>query len=133
VSAPNRNLKLKPGMTASLTVEVARRDGVLRVPNAALRFRPSGDVLAALGAAPVPHGFSAADRESGTIWQRTEAGVQPVRIGTGVSDGTYTEVIGGTLGEGAQVVTRVTLAGSTAAQPGSARSPLLQTGPGPRR
>jgi HlyD family secretion protein len=133
VSAPNRNLKLKPGMTASLTVEVARRDDVLRVPNAALRFRPSGDVLAALGAAPVPHGFSAADRESGTIWQRTEAGVQPVRIGTGVSDGTYTEVIGGTLGEGAQVVTRVTLAGSTAAQPGSARSPLLQTGPGPRR
>ena len=41
VSAPNAQLKLKPGMTATLTVEVTRRDNVLRVPSAALRFKPS--------------------------------------------------------------------------------------------
>ena len=49
VSAPNAELKLKPGMTATLTVEVTRRDNVLRVPSAALRFKPSQAVLAALG------------------------------------------------------------------------------------
>ena len=49
VSAPNAQLKLKPGMTATLTVEVTRRDNVLRVPNAALRFKPSAAVVAALG------------------------------------------------------------------------------------
>ena len=48
VSAPNLQLKLKPGMTATLTVEVARRDNVLRVPSAALRFKPTASVLAAL-------------------------------------------------------------------------------------
>ena len=41
ISAPNPELKLKPGMTATLTVEVARRDDVLRVPSAALRFKPT--------------------------------------------------------------------------------------------
>lgn len=41
ISAPNPELKLKPGLTASVTIEVARRESVLRVPAAALRFRPS--------------------------------------------------------------------------------------------
>ena len=49
ISAPNAELKLKPGMTATITVEVARRDNVLRVPSAALRFKPTSSVLAALG------------------------------------------------------------------------------------
>ena len=41
ISAPNPGLKLKPGMTAIVTVETARRDDVLRVPNAALRYKPT--------------------------------------------------------------------------------------------
>ena len=41
ISAPNPELKLKPGMTATVTVEVARRSNALRVPAAALRFKPS--------------------------------------------------------------------------------------------
>lgn len=48
ISAPNPNYKLKPGMTANVTVEIARRTNVLRAPAAALRFRPSNDVFAAL-------------------------------------------------------------------------------------
>ena len=44
-TAPNPDLKLKPGMTANLNVEIARRDNVLRVPAAALRFRPTADLL----------------------------------------------------------------------------------------
>ena len=53
VNAPNSDLKLRPGMTATLRVEVSQKTDVLRVPSAALRFRPSADVFAALDQ-PVP-------------------------------------------------------------------------------
>ncbi len=48
IDAPNPDLKLKPGMTATATIEIARRDDVVRVPNAALRFRPTPDTFMAL-------------------------------------------------------------------------------------
>ena len=53
INAPNSDLKLRPGMTATLRVEVSQKTDVLRVPSAALRFRPSSDVFAALNQ-PVP-------------------------------------------------------------------------------
>ncbi len=53
IDVPNAQLKLKPGMTANVKVEIAKRTDALRVPNAALRFRPSTDVFAALNQ-PVP-------------------------------------------------------------------------------
>jgi HlyD family secretion protein len=53
INVPNPELKLKPGMTANLRVQIARRTDVLRVPNAALRFRPTTDIFAALNQ-PVP-------------------------------------------------------------------------------
>src|SRR6185436_320455 len=43
IDVPNRSLKLKPGMTASVSIEIARADDVLLVPSAALRFRPATD------------------------------------------------------------------------------------------
>jgi len=52
IDVPNDDLRLKPGMTANVNVEISRASNVLRVPNAALRFRPSNDVFAALGQAP---------------------------------------------------------------------------------
>jgi len=48
IDVPNPELKLKPGMTANVKIEIARRSDALRIPNAALRFRPSADVFAAL-------------------------------------------------------------------------------------
>jgi len=53
IDVPNTELKLKPGMTATVTIEIARRNDVVRVPNAALRFRPNADTFAALNQ-PVP-------------------------------------------------------------------------------
>lgn len=53
IDVPNPQLKLKPGMTATVTIEVAKRENVLRIPNAALRFRPTADTFAALNQ-PVP-------------------------------------------------------------------------------
>jgi HlyD family secretion protein len=53
VNVPNGDLRLKPGMTANLKVQIAKRSDVLRVPNASLRFRPTSEVFAALNQ-PVP-------------------------------------------------------------------------------
>lgn len=53
IDVPNNQLKLKPGMTANVTIEIAKRSDVLRVPNAAIRFRPTTDTFAALNQ-PVP-------------------------------------------------------------------------------
>ena len=64
IDAPNPELKLKPGMTATVTVEVARRENVTRIPNAALRFRPTPTVFAALGQ-PVPPELQAGRRAAG--------------------------------------------------------------------
>jgi HlyD family secretion protein len=48
IDVPNPDLKLDPGMTANLTIEIAKRADALRVPNAALRFRPTQDIFDAL-------------------------------------------------------------------------------------
>jgi hypothetical protein len=48
IAVPNTELKLKPGMTANVTIEIARRNNVLRVPNRALSFRPTNEMFAAL-------------------------------------------------------------------------------------
>ena len=48
IDVPNPELKLKPGMTANVNIEIAHRNNVLRIPNAALRFRPTRDTFAAL-------------------------------------------------------------------------------------
>jgi hypothetical protein len=52
IDVPNVELKLKPGMTANVNIEIARKQNVLRVPNAALRFRPTNEIFAALGQTP---------------------------------------------------------------------------------
>jgi HlyD family secretion protein len=54
INVPNNDFRLKPGMTANLRVQIAKRTGVLRVPNAALRFRPSLDAFTALNQAVPP-------------------------------------------------------------------------------
>ena len=53
IDVPNNEYRLKPGMTATVTLEIARRENILRIPNAALRFRPTPDMFAALNQ-PVP-------------------------------------------------------------------------------
>ncbi len=52
IDVPNDDLRLKPGMTANVNIELAKALNVLRVPNAALRFRPAAEVFTALGQAP---------------------------------------------------------------------------------
>jgi HlyD family secretion protein len=139
ISAPNPQLELKPGMTANLTIEVARRDDILRVPTAALRFRPTEALLASLGqsaGALKQTGSGGAASQSakagtGKVWV-LDGGLRAANVTTGVTDGSFTEVSGDGVSEGQQVATRIADAG--AAKPVSqAASPLIpQMGP-PRR
>ncbi len=126
ITAPNPELKLKPGMTANVTIEIARRDDVLRVPTAALRFRPSEQLLQALGQT------NASRPQAATVWTYADGRLVPVDVTAGVSDGTQTEILNPSLEEGAHVVTRATVSGTTTAQRSPAGSPLMPSGP-PRR
>jgi HlyD family secretion protein len=62
IDVPNPQLKLKPGMTANVKVEIAKRTNVLRVPSGALRFRPTAEVFAALNQTPPPEATGGSGR-----------------------------------------------------------------------
>lgn len=65
IDVPNPDLKLKPGMTANVNIEIARRADVIRVPNTALRFRPTAEIFAALGQESPPGGLGGRARGTG--------------------------------------------------------------------
>jgi HlyD family secretion protein len=126
ITAPNPELKLKPGLTANVTIEVARRDGVLRVPATALRFKPTDAVKKALGA----DGLSP---KGTTVWQYVDGHLRPLSVTAGASDGVVTEISGEGLTEGTRVATRVTTGQSTTTAAQAATSPLMSAGVGGRR
>ena len=101
---------LLPGMTAYVNIAVARRQGVLVVPNAALRFRPAEPVAAA---APPP------GREGPTATVYVLEDDQPRRVGIapGISDNRSTEVVSGELTAGARVVVEDRQAAAAASTP----------------
>jgi HlyD family secretion protein len=67
ITVPNKQLKLKPGMTANVKIEIAKRTNALRIPNAALRFRPTNEMFAAFNQTPPPEAtaFGGAGRGRG--------------------------------------------------------------------
>ncbi|HEU4727918.1 MAG TPA: efflux RND transporter periplasmic adaptor subunit [Kofleriaceae bacterium] len=96
VDVANPAHKLKPGMTANLEVVYADRRDVLRVANAALRFHPPPELVGKPPPAPL-----------GTrlVWAERGGALAPIVFTPGVSDGSWTEVIGGPLVAGDRVVT----------------------------
>lgn len=97
ISAPNDDLKLKPGLTANVTIFTNERDGVLAVPSKALRFAPNENLLA--------EGESIIDCEGkDKVWMREGSNFKAVPVKIGVTNGTYTEIISG-LKEGDAVLT----------------------------
>ena len=158
IDVDNSDLRLRPGMTANITFVFANKDDVLRVTNAALRFRPSADLMSALklemphghrsgsdGAASgpsqrpggparaggSPKGDEAPDRR--TVWVLRDDLPSPIRIKTGTTDGTKTEVVEGALQVGDLVISDATL---PAGFKPAATGPLPGAGPppgGPRR
>lgn len=125
ISAPNPALQLMPGMTASLTIEAARRDDVLRIPAAAARFKPNAETLAALGIEATPRGSAQ------VVWMTDGETISPVPVTTGLSDGTWTEVVDAPFTEGTRLVTRVVLgdAGSQPSRSTTTNNPLMGSQP----
>ncbi len=75
IEVENNDLKLRPGMTANATINYDRREAVLRVPNAALRFRPPPSLASALPSASAPPPSDSAPVGSGHSWgSRISAG-----------------------------------------------------------
>lgn len=93
IHVDNDDLKLKPGMTANVTIETANVENVLRIPVAALRFTPPEDLLKTISF----------DRniltmrktlDSGTLWpERNGIMMRPVRVKTGITDGRFVELV----------------------------------------
>jgi HlyD family secretion protein len=133
IDVVNDDLTLRPGMTANVSVEIARAADVLRIPNSALRVRPSPEALAAFGV-ETGRARATAGREDGSrpggergaeVWLLTGDRLQPIAVQTGISDGTTTAVTAGDLAEGAMVVTGIAANGTAAAR---SPSPLLPAG-----
>ncbi len=107
ITVPNPDLKLFPGMTANVKVRVDKRDSILKIPNAALRFRPPD-----LKEHPVPGSDGApgirGNRDTvgpQTIWALGDDGKpRPVTVKLGITDGGFSEVAGGDIREGQEVV-----------------------------
>src|SRR5438874_1016127 len=106
----NPDLKLKPGMTANVSIIAARKDNVLQIKNAALRFRPPEAAAAEMGSrspsSGAGRGVGGRQRTSSerTVYVLSGSQPKPVQIKTGISDGVVTEVVEG-LKEGDTVVT----------------------------
>lgn len=90
VEVTNPDLKLRPGMTANVTIEVARRDNVLRIANSALRFRPHEETFALLGHEPEGDGATGHGADPGAgasivpaVYESTTAAPEPVLAANG--------------------------------------------------
>jgi HlyD family secretion protein len=105
LSAPNSDLALLPGMTAMMQVVIEEAEHVLKVPNAAVRFRPPESAAAArpvadAAAAPAPSSGSPA-----VVWVPGDHGVPtPVRVALGRSNESATELVDGPLRAGQRVI-----------------------------
>ena len=141
IRVDNSELKLKPSMTANVTIVTEEKKDVLRVPAAALRFTPPNDVLAALSAASgaeqeergsgsimgLPpmrrrNGNRSDDEDEPVVWV-VEGGklVGSVPVGEqGISDRTWVEVLNTQLKEGQELAVAFSTAGAAVAAEGEA-------------
>ena len=102
INAPNPDLKLKPGLTANITVLIHEKENVLMMPLRALRFQPEEvDGEPVISKQPAAKG-------SKSVWVQNAEGLACKNVRTGVSDGIYTEVLEG-VNAGERVVTGVEL------------------------
>ena len=122
IGVSNPDLKLKPGMTANVSIVVAHKDDVLQLKNAALRYRPAeatpGEIRSRSPALGGTRGSAGRERRTSerTVYVLSSGEPKPVQIKTGISDGVVTEVIEG-LNEGDRVVTAELASKSAAASP----------------
>jgi HlyD family secretion protein len=109
IDVENPNLLLKPGMTANCTFVAAQKDNVVRLTNSALRFQPDPLLLKRIGITdPTPSESVVKDPNRKVVWVLRDN--KPVRlvVFTGVTDGTWTELVQGDVKSGDVLITDMT-------------------------
>ncbi len=150
VSARNPELKLKPGMTASITVYIEEVTDALVVAGKALRFTPEREQMAgyfdrlpeserpqrpASGSQQTAGQTEAPNEQPENIkrvWVKDGSLIKPVEVETGLTDGISVEIISG-LNEGDQVIISMEMGGDTddsVTKSEETQSPFVQEGPG---
>ncbi|MDD5781240.1 MAG: efflux RND transporter periplasmic adaptor subunit [Bacteroidales bacterium] len=125
ISARNDALKLKPGLTANVTIYTMERTGVLSVPTKALRFTPTAETIR-----PGDKIVDAAGEHK--LWVRQGNTIKAVAVSVGSAGATRTEILGG-IAEGTEVITEVKAAGDeTAGDEAAANQEKSPFAPGPR-
>ena len=103
ITLDNKELKLKPGMTANVNIEVMRKDEVLKIPTAALRFKPK--VAGEEPKPPLVNGQRKIARPAGQrVFILKEEKPVPVLVKTGITDDSFVEVVQGELRQGEEVI-----------------------------
>lgn len=134
VNTDNEDGKLLPYLTANARFITGRRENVLLVPNAALRWSPLPDQIAPdahkkgadarLRQGRVDSAAGSSAQARGTIWVEQGKFVRPIHLKTGLTDGAFTEATGGDVTDGLSVVVGER-AKEAAAPQGQERSPLM--------
>jgi HlyD family secretion protein len=108
VVTDNSDGKLLPYLTASVTFETARHSNVLQIPNAALRWSPGQEQIAPeFQAALLKDANQNGEfhNHRGVLWVQDESYVRPIKVRTGLNDGTMTEIEGNEIKEGLEIIT----------------------------
>ena len=123
ISAPNADLKLKPGLTANVTIYTQERSGVLAVANKALRFTPTKET--------VGKDMKIVDcKGKNKVWTLSDKTLTAHAVTIGQTDGVHTEIIKG-IKKGQKIVTEI-IVNTPEEEEDTQQSQGLISGPGPR-
>lgn len=123
ISAPNADLKLKPGLTANVTIYTAERKGVLSVPSKALRFTPQKETVGKMKIVDVANAKN-------KVWTIEGNSIVAHKVNIGMTDGTNTQIVGG-IAEGTKVVTGLKVTGGEEKMPMESQGEKSPFAPGP--
>lgn len=123
ISAPNADLKLKPGLTANVTIYTAERKGVLSVPSKALRFIPQKETVGKMKIVDVANAKN-------KVWTIEGNSIVAHKVNIGMTDGTNTQIVGG-IAEGTKVITGLNVTGGEEKMPMEAQGEKSPFAPGP--
>lgn len=123
ISAPNADLKLKPGLTANVTIYTAERNGVLSVPSKALRFTPQKETVGKMKIVDVANAKN-------KVWTIEGNSIVAHKVNIGMTDGTNTQIVGG-IAEGTKVITGLNVMGGEEKMPMEAQGEKSPFAPGP--
>lgn len=127
ISAPNADLKLKPGLTANVTIYTAERKGVLSVPSKALRFTPQKETVGKMKI------VDQTGNAKNKVWSIEGNSIVAHKVNIGMTDGTNTQILNG-ISAGVKVVTGLNVTGGeqddAQADAGGEKSPFAPGPPG---